>query len=319
MTGERLRLVFAGTPEFAAESLRALVELTDHLLLAVYTQPDRPAGRGRRLSASPVKKYAQNHSVTVRQPNSLKGPEAAGELAALAPDLLIVVAYGLILPPAILRIPRLGCLNVHASLLPRWRGAAPIQRAIEAGDAQTGVTLMQMEAGLDTGPILAQETCPIAPQDTATTLTERLAKLGAQCLVMALPALAAGYLPAVAQDENLATYARKLDKAEGRLDWRLPAEFLERKVRAFNPQPACYGQIGGQALKIWAAQALPQEAPTIPGTVLTCSKLGIDIAAGEGILRLLQVQAPGKRAMSAADFLNGNPDFLQQLHKARVE
>jgi methionyl-tRNA formyltransferase len=309
VTGEPLRLVFAGTPEFAAVALRALVEQTPHRLVAVYTQPDRPAGRGRQLQLSPVKKYSINQRLTIFQPPTLKNPEAIAELADLAPDLMIVAAYGLLLPAPVLRIPRLGCVNIHASLLPRWRGAAPIQRAILAGDAQTGITLMQMDEGLDTGPMLLQKSCPIGPQDTAASLTARLADLGAQCLLEALPALAQGTLPAMPQDPASAIYARKIDKSEGRLDWSQAAGTLERQIRAFNPQPGCYGSLKGQELKIWSASALTGHSSATPGEVLAASKQGIDVATGQGILRLTHVQAPSKRAMSAAEFVNGNPDF----------
>ena len=300
---DRLRIVFAGTPEFALPSLRAAARLGD--IVAVYTQPDRPAGRGRQLAPSPVKQAALNNGWTVRQPTTLKTIEARKTLAALKPDLLIVVAYGLILPPKILAIPRQGCWNVHASLLPRWRGAAPIQRAIEAGDAQTGVCLMQMAEGLDTGPVLLSQTTPIDSDDTAGSLHNRLAELGADVLSDGLTLLRAGMRPvARPQVTDGVTYAHKLDKAEARLDWSQSAITLERKVRAFTPWPVAEAMVNNERLRIHEARARGVEHTATPGGVLAMSRDGLDIACADGALRLTVVQREGGRAMPIADYLN---------------
>jgi methionyl-tRNA formyltransferase len=298
-----LRLAFAGTPEFAVPTLEALLD-AGHEVVAVYSQPDRPAGRGRRLRPSPVKQCALDRGLEVRQPTTLRDGDTQRALAALDLDLLVVVAYGLILPAEVLAAPRLGCVNVHASLLPRWRGAAPIQRALLAGDAETGVTIMQMEQGLDTGPMLAVEACPIGPRDTAATLHDDLATRGARLLVEALPALAGGTVEARPQDDTLATYADKLVKAEARIDWTRPAADLDRQVRALNPWPVCEARLDDQALRIWDAEPLPgRDVP--PGRVVRAGSDGIDIACGDGLLRLLRVQLPGKRPIAASDFANG--------------
>jgi methionyl-tRNA formyltransferase len=298
-----LRIVFAGTPEFALPSLRSAARHGE--IVAVYTQPDRPAGRGRHLSASPVKQAALNQGWPVRQPTSLKTIQARQALAELKPDVMIVVAYGLILPPKILAIPRHGCWNVHASLLPRWRGAAPIQRAIEAGDAQTGVGLMQMAQGLDTGPVLLSLTTPIEADDTGGSLHNRLAGLGAEALSDGLTLLRAGMRPvAKPQSEAGATYARKLEKAEARLDWTQSAIALERKVRAFNPWPVAEAIVDGERLRIHEARARAQAHAATPGDVLATSRDGLDIACGEGVLRLTVVQREGGRALPIADYLN---------------
>ena len=300
---DRLRIVFAGTPEFALPSLRAAARLGD--IVAVYTQPDRPAGRGRQLAPSPVKQAALNNGWTVQQPTTLKTIEARKTLAALKPDLLIVVAYGLILPPKILAIPRQGCWNVHASLLPRWRGAAPIQRAIEAGDAQTGVCLMQMAEGLDTGPVLLSQITPIDSDDTAASLHNRLAELGADVLSDGLTLLRAGMRPvARPQATDGVTYAHKLDKAEARLDWSQSAIALERKVRAFTPWPVAEAMVNGERLRIHEARARSVEHTTSLGSVLAMSRDGLDIACADGALRLTVVQREGGRAMPIADYLN---------------
>ncbi|WAF85888.1 methionyl-tRNA formyltransferase [Metapseudomonas otitidis] len=298
---QALRLVFAGTPEFAAEHLKALLD-TPHQIVAVYTQPDRPAGRGQKLMPSPVKQLALQHGLPVLQPPTLRDPAAQEELRALAPDLMVVVAYGLILPQVVLDIPRLGCINSHASLLPRWRGAAPIQRAVQAGDAESGVTVMQMEAGLDTGPMLLKVTTPITAGDTGGSLHDRLAQLGPQAVVQAIAGLAAGTLQGEVQDDALATYAHKLNKDEARIDWNRPADELERLVRAFNPWPICHSTLDGQPLKVLAAE--PAEGRGQPGQILDASKDGLTVACGEGALRLTRLQLPGGKPLAFADLYN---------------
>jgi methionyl-tRNA formyltransferase len=298
---ESLRIVFAGTPEFAAEHLKALLD-SPHQIVAVYSQPDRPAGRGQKLAASPVKQLAVQREIPVYQPQSLRDPAAQAELAALAPDLLVVVAYGLILPQAVLDIPRLGCINSHASLLPRWRGAAPIQRAIEAGDSESGVTVMQMEAGLDTGPMLLKVRTPIAADDTGGTLHDRLASLGPQAVLEAIAGLAAGSLIGEVQDDSLATYAHKLNKDEARLDWTRPAVELQRLIRAFHPWPICHSTLNGEALKVHAAEL--GEGSGAPGSLLAADKQGLTVACGQGALRLTRLQLPGGKALNFSDLYN---------------
>ncbi len=296
-----LRIVFAGTPEFAAVHLQALLD-AGLAPVAVYTQPDRPAGRGQKLMASPVKQLAVAHGIPVLQPATLRDPAAQAELAALQPDLLVVVAYGLILPQAVLDIPRLGCINSHASLLPRWRGAAPIQRAVQAGDAESGVTVMRMEAGLDTGPMLLKVRTPIAADDTGGSLHDRLAALGAAAVVAAIPQLAAGTLAGEVQDDALANYAHKLNKDEARLDWSRPAAELERLVRAFNPWPVCHSSLGEAALKVYAAEL--GEGQGAPGTILAASRDGLTVACGSGALRLTRLQLPGGKPLGFAELYN---------------
>nr|WP_298164509.1 methionyl-tRNA formyltransferase [uncultured Pseudomonas sp.] len=298
---ESLRIVFAGTPEFAAEHLKALLD-TSHQIVAVYSQPDRPAGRGQKLTPSPVKQLALQHEIPVYQPQSLRDPAAQAELAALVPDLLVVVAYGLILPQAVLDIPRLGCINSHASLLPRWRGAAPIQRAIEAGDSESGVTVMRMEAGLDTGPMLLKVHTPIAAEDTGGSLHDRLAALGPQAVVEAIAGLAAGSLVGEVQDDSLATYAHKLNKDEARLDWTRPAVELERLIRAFNPWPICHSNLSETPLKILAGHLADGQGQ--PGTILAASRDGLTVACGQGALCLTRLQLPGGKALNFADLYN---------------
>jgi methionyl-tRNA formyltransferase len=296
-----MRIVFAGTPEFATQHLQALLD-AGREIVAVYTQPDRPAGRGQKLMPSPVKQLALQHGIAVYQPQTLRDPAAQAELAALTPDLMVVVAYGLILPQVVLDTPRLGCINSHASLLPRWRGAAPIQRAIEAGDASSGVTVMQMEAGLDTGPMLLKVTTTITAEDTGGSLHDRLAQLGSAAVVEAVGKLAAGELRGEVQDDSLATYAHKLNKDEARLDWSRPAVELERLVRAFNPWPICHSTLNGEPLKVLAAQL--GEGKGAPGTVLAADKSGLTVACGEGALRLTRLQLPGGKPLSFADLYN---------------
>ncbi len=304
-----MRIVFAGTPDFAVPSLRAAADRLG--VVAVYTQPDRPAGRGRVLTPSPVKREAQARGIEVFQPERLRGPEAAEALRELRPDLMIVVAYGLLLPQSILDVPTWGCWNVHASLLPRWRGAAPIQRAIEAGDAETGVCLMQMERGLDTGPVLLEQRTPIGAHETGGELHDRLAALGAQVLDDGLGLLRAGIRPVPRpQPDEGATYARKLDKAEARLDWQQPASALADRVRAFNPWPMAEGEVAGERLRVHAATALPLAHAAEPGTLLAAGRQGIDIACGEGALRIRTLQRPGGKAITAADWVNARRDLV---------
>ncbi|MGN7832551.1 methionyl-tRNA formyltransferase [Pseudoxanthomonas sp. 22568] len=304
-----MRIVFAGTPAFAVPSLRTAHARNE--VVAVYTQPDRPAGRGRGLTPSPVKLEAIQRGIPVLQPESLRKKSSQEALRELAPDLMIVVAYGLILPQAVLDIPRYGCWNVHASMLPRWRGAAPIQRAIEAGDAETGVCLMQMEAGLDTGPVLLSQRTPIGEQETGGQLHDRLSELGARVLADGLGLLRAGMRPvAQAQPEAGATYAHKLEKHEARLDWSQPADALARKVRAFEPWPVAEASVAGERLRIHGAVALDLAHRAEPGTLLTAGRQGLDIACGQGALRLRVVQREGGKAITAADYLNARRDLV---------
>ncbi len=303
-----LRIVFAGTPEFAVPSLRAAAER--HEVVAVYTQPDRPAGRGRDLRPSPVKLEAVRRGIPVLQPDTLRSALSRDALRALQPDLLVVVAYGLILPQAILDIPRYGGWNVHASLLPRWRGAAPIQRAIEAGDRETGVCLMQMAKGLDTGPVLLVQRIAIGDAETGGQLHDRLAALGAQTLSDGLGLLRAGLKPvAHAQPDVGVTYAHKFDKSEARLDWSRPAGELARKVRAFNPWPMAETTLDGERVRVHAAVAVPRDRDAAPGSVLAAGRDGIDIACADGALRVGLLQRDGGKAISAADFLNAHPQL----------
>ena len=312
----KLKLIFAGTPDFAARHLAALLS-SDHEVVAVYTQPDKPAGRGQKLTASPVKDLALAHDLPVYQPASLRNEEAQAELAALGADLMVVVAYGLILPKAVLDTPRLGCLNVHGSLLPRWRGAAPIQRSIWAGDAETGVTIMQMDVGLDTGAMIRKVSCPIAADDTSASLYDKLAELGPQALVDTLDAMAAGDTTAEAQDDALANYAQKLSKEEARIDWSMEAVAIERCIRAFNPWPISWFEVADQTIKVWQAEVIDSDHGQPVGTLLKADKQGIDVATGKGVLRLLTLQPPGKKAMSVPDLLNSRRDWFEpgtQLH-----
>jgi len=302
-----LRIVFAGTPDFAALPLRAMVA-SGFSPLAVLTQPDRKAGRGLRLQASPVKQVAINSGIAVHQPESLKSAAFQDWLAALEPDLLVVVAYGLILPQAVLDVPRHGCWNIHASLLPRWRGAAPIQRAIEAGDSHSGVCIMQMDAGLDTGAVLACASTPMARDETGGSLHDRLAQLGADTLLECLRKLESGTAPAaIPQPQEGISYAHKLDKAEAEIDWREPAGQLERRIRAFNPWPVCWCDMAGERTRIWKACEEPagMVPPAPAGTLLSTGAEGLVIACGEGRLRLTQLQRPGGKPVSAREYLQG--------------
>lgn len=300
-----LRIIFAGTPDFSVPSLEALLAAGQEVV-AVYTQPDRPAGRGRKLTPSPVKAAALAQGLPVFQPPTLRDEGAVADLRALAADLMVVVAYGLLLPQAVLDAPRLGCVNVHASLLPRWRGAAPIQRALLAGDGESGVTIMRMAAGLDTGPMYLLRPLAIAPRETGGGLSDKLAVLGAQALVAALPGIADGSLIPVPQDDDLASYAHKLSKAEAEVDWSRPAVEIDRLIRAFDPWPVAQTSLDGASLRLWGSELsdlIPPPA-ALPGQVLAAGKGGIEVATGAGVLRLTRLQPPGKRPMSAAEFLN---------------
>lgn len=305
-----LKIVFAGTPDFAAQHLAALLD-SHHQVVAVYTQPDRPAGRGKKLTASPVKQLALEHGLPVYQPQSLRKEEAQQVLAAIDFDLMVVVAYGLILPKAVLDMPRLGCINVHGSLLPRWRGAAPIQRAIWAGDRETGVTIMQMDQGLDTGAMLHKASLPIEDSDTSATLYTKLATLGPQALLDALTPIAEGTAVAEVQDDALANYAEKLSKEEAAVDWNKSALALWRECRAFNPWPVSHFQVAEQTIKLWACEPLSQPHDAAPGTILAADKNGIQIATGEGVLNLTSLQLPGKKAMAVADILNARKEWFE--------
>lgn len=302
------RIIFAGTPQFAVPCLTALLQ-SSHTVCAVYTQPDRPAGRGLKLTASPVKALALTHSLPVYQPQSLKESAVQDQMRTFQADVIIVVAYGLLLPKPVLDLPRLGCVNVHASLLPRWRGAAPIPRALLAGDTVTGVTLMQMATGLDTGPILKHIQCDITATDTAQTLHDRLSELGARLLAESIDVLE--ILPPTPQRDDLAVYAPKLDKREARLDWQESAVVLERKVRAFNPYPIAQAELAPLSLRVWAAQALPAQTACqqAVGTIVRVDRQGIDVMTGEGLLRLLKVQKAGGKPLAVGDFLNGYPEL----------
>ncbi len=304
-----LRIIFAGTPDFAARHLDALLS-SGHQVVGVFTQPDRPAGRGKKLMPSPVKVLAEEHGLPVFQPASLRPQENQQLVADLNADVMVVVAYGLILPKSVLDMPRLGCINVHGSLLPRWRGAAPIQRSLWAGDADTGVTIMQMDVGLDTGDMLYKLSCPITDEDTSATLYDKLAELGPKGLIDTLQQLADNRVQPEVQDEALVTYADKLSKEEARLDWSLPAAQLERCIRAFNPWPMSWLEIDGQPVKVWQASVIAGPVNAAPGTIVEANKQGIQVATVEGILNLESLQPAGKKAMSAQDLLNSRREWF---------
>lgn len=311
MSSDSLRIIFAGTPEFAAESLRALLQQAEYDIIAVYTQPDRPAGRGRELKASPVKELALQHKIPVYQPASLKHDDVQAEMAELKADLMIVAAYGLLLPKAVLTIPRLGCLNVHASLLPRWRGAAPIQRAILAGDKETGITIMQMDEGLDTGNMRYMERCPISPNDTGGSLHDRLAILGGEALVAALELLEQGELPSAKQEEGDACYAKKLSKEEAQLNWQEPANYLACAIRAYNPVPIAFSTLGGQTVRIWQASVSAETTTAPAGMIIRASREGIFVAAGNSsVLCVETLQLAGGKPLSILQLLNARRDLL---------
>lgn len=306
-----MNIIFAGTPEFACPSLQALLA-SAHTVVAVFTQPDRPAGRGRRLQASPVKQLAQAHGIPVQQPTTLRDPEIQSTLAAYQADVMVVVAYGLLLPEAVLRLPKHGCLNVHASLLPRWRGAAPIQQAILAGDRETGVTIMQMDAGLDTGAMLAKAACSITSDMNTAMLHDQLASLGAQTLLPVLDKLATGVALALqAQDDTQACYAAKLTKADAIIDWQQSAEDIDCAIRAFNPWPVAQSQLADMNVRIWSAHVIAEQTTTtVPGTIIEASRDGIFVATGKGVVCIESMQLPGKRPLPVADILNAHADLF---------
>lgn len=309
MTSSPLRIVFAGTPEFAAQHLSHLI--TENFnIVGCYTQPDRPAGRGKKLQPSAVKSVALEHDIPVFQPQTFKVEEAQQELAALNADLMIVVAYGLILPKAVLDTPKLGCINVHGSILPKWRGAAPIQRAVLTGDAQTGVTIMQMDIGLDTGDMLLIETCDIESSDTSGSVYEKLQQLGPKALVTAVNKIANNDIVAIKQDDNEATYAHKLTKEEAIINWSDSAEQIERNIRGYQPWPVATTQLAENTIKIWQANVVSESTSAAPGTILSADKNGIAIATGNGVLNIMQLQPPGKKPMSASDFVNGRGEWV---------
>lgn len=310
---KKLNIIFAGTPDFAATHLQALLN-SEHNVIAVYTRPDKPAGRGKKLQASPVKQLAEAHHIPVYQPKSLRKEEAQAELQALNADVMVVVAYGLILPEAVLKAPKYGCLNVHGSLLPRWRGAAPIQRSIWAGDTETGVTIMQMDIGLDTGDMLHKVTTPILATETSASLYAKLAELAPPALLEVLNGLTSGQFKPEKQQDEQANYAEKLTKEEAKLDWNMTACQLERNIRAFNPTPMAYLTLMvnevEERIKVYQAEVLPHQEKAV-GTVLAVDKNGIQIATQQGVLNIIQLQPAGKKPMSVQDFLNGRGDWFK--------
>ena len=304
-----LKIIFAGTPVFASAHLQAIIE-SHHQVVAVYTQPDRPAGRGKKLSSSPVKTLALEHSLPVYQPSSLKSEQEQQKLASLNADIFVVVAYGLILPKAVLDTPKFGCINVHGSILPRWRGAAPIQRAIAAGDKTSGVTIMQMDVGLDTGDMLLKASCPIHETDNAANLHDRLIEQGKPALLEVLEGLSYQTIQPEKQNDNEASYAHKLTKQEASIDWKRSATEINRLVRAFNPWPVATSIMTDQTIKIWQTTLLEQNSTSTPGTIIKADKEGLDIACGQGVLRITHAQPPSTRAMSIKDLLNSRKAFF---------
>lgn len=306
-----MRIVFAGTPQFAASHLQVLLDCPSHRVVAVFTQPDRPAGRGKKLTASPVKLLAVDHQIPVHQPVGLKAADEQQILANYNADIMVVVAYGLLLPKAVLAIPRHGCINVHASLLPRWRGAAPIQRAIEAGDTETGITIMQMDEGLDTGDMLLKAHCVVEAEDNAGTLHDRLANIGPGALLAALNQIEQGSAVAEKQDNGQSNYAPKITKQEALINWHEPAKTLALKIRAFNPYPICYSTLSGERIRIWKGSAAPsQDQNVIPGTIIHADKSGILVQAGAGCLLITVLQLPGKKPLQAGEILNAHADLF---------
>jgi len=305
-----LRIIFAGTPDFAARHLSALID-SHHEVIGVYTQPDRPAGRGKKLTASPVKELALEHNIPVFQPENFKTDEAKQVLAEQNADLMVVVAYGLLLPQAVLDTPKLGCINVHGSILPRWRGAAPIQRSIWAGDTETGVTIMQMDIGLDTGDMLSIATLPIEATDTSASMYNKLAELGPVALVNCLSTIANGTAVAEKQNDELANYAKKLSKEEAKIDWTMDADAIERCVRAFNPWPMSHFSVEDKAIKVWQSRVETYTGNATPGTIIQADKTGIYVATGSNAIVLEQLQVPGKKAMGVQDILNSRKEWFE--------
>ncbi len=305
-----MNIIFAGTPEFVLPSLQRLL-LSEHRVLAVYTQPDRPKGRGRHLLMSPIKQFALEKNLPVCQPISLRNADEQEKLKEWAADLMVVVAYGLILPKPVLAIPPLGCINIHASLLPRWRGAAPIQRAILAGDTETGVSIMQMDEGLDTGQVLQSVACEIEETDTSQILQDRLARLGAEALITSLHAIQQGNYQLKTQDNNESTYAKKIDKAEAEINWQQSAEIIDRMVRAFNPKPIAYTFINKLLLRVWSATVLDQTSHHPPGVIVKVASEGIDVMTACGIVRLLQLQLPGGRCLPVSELLHSKSHLFR--------
>ena len=314
MTTSKLRLGFAGTPELAAIVLSTLLDRFAHQIDIVYTQPDRPAGRGQKIVFSPVKQIALKNNLPLTQPEKTNEMDIDQILSRL--DILIVVAYGMILPEEILNLPKYGCINIHTSLLPKWRGAAPIQRAIQAGDTETGVSVIQMDKGLDTGPILGQRKCLITENETSASLHNKLANSGAACLLEVLDKIESGNIQPVPQNSAQATYAKKINKAEARIDWSLSAVEIERTIRAFNPAPVAHTEFNGVSFRLWESRVIEQPAPATPGTIVNYTEQGIDIATGNNILRLLKIQPAGKRVMTIKEFHNGKPGFFTSHNPA---
>jgi len=311
-----LKVIYAGTPDFAVSALQALID-SEHEVVAVYTQPDRPAGRGRKLTPSPVKKVALENEIPVYQPLNFKADEDKQALIDLNADLMVVAAYGLILPKAILDAPRLGCINIHASILPRWRGAAPIQRSILAGDKETGITIMQMDIGLDTGDMLSKSVCEINDEMTASQLHDQLMAMGGQALMDVMPAIESQQLQPVKQDESLVTYAEKLQKAEAQIDWQQSAAEIARAVRAFNAWPVSQTTYNDQVMRIWQAKVSTETTDAEPGRIISVQKKSFLVATGDGVLDVTEIQMPGKKPMPVAAFLNAHDPANVLLGKTK--